>query len=250
MDTIKGERITYVHHKIFKAIFLLLSVVLLSIFVSIPVYGQFTDLPEDAKTIDIGVSGNGVVQTLTLTTVLPIGNINGWAGFFGARVSGEEGVISEVIKLHIESGIQIKKIEFEAFSDLERNITDGSALTAQVGGTIESGKYKKGSLVITTDIGYFLETIQPFEDFTMRKFDPTSFRWLVSSTVDWKKLNTELTFTPEIGFKNYRFCAEPAVTFDLTARLGLRLSGTLTYNSEPLTDNLKYNYLSILRFTL
>lgn len=229
---------------------LLVFATVLSIVVSTPVYSQFTDLPEDAKTIDIGVSGNGNIKTLTLTTVLPINNINGWAGFFGSRVSGEEGIISELIKLHVEGGIQYKDMEFEAFSDFERNITDGTALLAQVGGTIQPKQYKKGTFSITANFGYFVETFQPFEDFTLRRFDPTSFRWLVSSILDWQQLNTEITFTPEVGFKNYRLCAEPAYTLDLTTRLGLRLSGTLTYNSALLTDNIRYNYLSILRFTL
>lgn len=250
MNRVEGDQVGFAHQKRFKKRCLIVFVVFLSIIFPKLSYSQFTDLPEDAKTVDIGVSGNRVSQTLTLTTVLPIENINGWAGFFGARVSGEEGVISEIVKIHIEGKVQINKLELEAFSDLERNITDGSALTAQVGGTIQPGKYEKGSFSISANFGYFLETIQPFEDFTIRQFDPTSFRWLVTSTVDWQKLNTELTFTPEIRFKNYRFCAEPAVTFDITTRLGLRLSGTITYNSAPLTDNLNYNYLSILRITL
>ncbi|MCE2402488.1 hypothetical protein J4G08_16590 [Candidatus Poribacteria bacterium] len=250
MDTINDKRIEFAHKKRFRKICLIVFVVFSSIVFSIPSFSQFTDLPEDKKTVDLGVSGNGILQTFSLTTVLPISNINGWAGFFGSRAAGEEGVISEIIKLHIEGGIPINKVEFEIFSYLERNITDGTALTAQVGGSIELEKYKKGSLIISANFGYFLETIQPLENLSVRQFDPTSFRWLISSTVDWQKLNTELTFTPEIGFKNYRFCAEPTFTFDITTRLGLRLSGTFTYNSAPLTENLKYNYQSILRITL
>ena len=229
---------------------LLTCVILFLFFISLTVYGQFTDLPEDQKTVDIGITGNSTHRTVTLTAVVPVTNINGWAGFFGSRSSGEDGVHSEIVKLHIESIIDIKILEVEAFSYFERNLLDGSALTAQVGGTIQPGEYKKGSLSISTNFGYFLETIRPFEELKVRQFDPTAFRWLVSSTLDWNKINTELTFTPELGFKNYRICAEPAVTIDLSNRLGFRVSGTVTYNSEPLTDNLQYVYLSILRITL
>ena len=225
-------------------------VVLFLFFILLPVYGQFTDLPEDQKTVDIGVTGDSTHRTITLTAVIPVANINGWAGFFGSRSSGEDGVHSEIVKFHVESIIDVKVLELEAFSYFERNMMDGSALTAQVGGTIQPGEYKKGSLSISTNFGYFLETIRPFEELKVRQFDPTAFRWLVSSTLDWNKINTELTFTPEIGFKNYRICAEPAVTFDLSSRLGFRVSGTVTYNSQPLTDNLQYIYLSILRITL
>ncbi|MCG9127267.1 hypothetical protein JT359_06645 [Candidatus Poribacteria bacterium] len=219
-------------------------------FIVLPVYGQFTDLPSDQKTVDIGVTGDKTNRTVTLTAVVPVTKFNGWAGFFGSRSSSEEGVHSEIVKLHIESLIDVKLLELEAFSYFERNMLDGSALTAQVGGTIQPGEYKNGSLSISANFGYFLETIRPFEEFKVRQFDPTAFRWLVTSTLDWNKVNTELTFTPEIGFKNYRICAEPTVTFDLTNNFGIRVSGTVTYNSEPLTDNLQYVYLSTLRITL
>ena len=229
---------------------ILTLIVFLLFIISLPVYSQFTDLPEDQNTVDIGVTGDSKNRTVTVTAVVPVTNINGWAGFFGSRSSGEDGVHSEIVKLHVESIINVKELEVEAFSYFERNLMDGSALTAQVGGTIQPGEFKKGSLSISANFGYFLETIQPFEELKIRQFDPTAFRWLVSSTLDWNKINTEFTFTPEIGFKNYRICAEPAVTIDLTDRFGFRVSGTVTYNSEPLTDNLQYVYLSILRITL
>lgn len=234
---------------IYESIFITF-VVLMSMIGSIPAYCQFTDVTKDTKTVDIGVAGDTVHQTLTLTAVVPVANINGWAGFFGSRVSSDEGVLSEILKFHVESGINFQKVEIEAFSYFERNLTDGSELTAQLGGTIQPANYEKGSFSITANFGYFLETIRPFEETKFRHFDPTAFRWLVSSTVDWHKINTELKFTPEIGFKNYRICAEPTVTFDLTNRFGLKLSGTFNYNSEPLTDNLQYYYLSILRIRL
>ncbi len=218
--------------------------------ISIPAYSQFADLPTDAKTLDFGISGDGASQTLSLTAVLPFTNINGWGGIFGSRASGEEGVLTEIIKVHLQGGMRINKFGIEAFTDIERDISKGSALTSQLGSYIRPGIYEKGTLRVSGGIGYFIENIQPYKDLTIRKFDPTSFRWLAFSSIGWKKLNTLLKFTPEVGFKNYRFSAEPAVTVNLTTRLGLRLSGSLTYNSAPLTDNLHYKYLSILRVTL
>ncbi len=218
--------------------------------ISLPAYSQFADLPTDAKTVDFGISGDGASQTLSLTGVLPFKNINGWGGIFSSRASGEEGVLSEIVKLHIQGGMRINKFGIEAFTDFERNISKGSALTSQIGSYIRPGIYEKNTLRISGGIGYFIENIQPYKNLTIKKFDPTSFRWLAFSSIGWKKLNTVLKFTPEVGFKNYRFSAEPAVTFELTTRLGLRLSGSLTYNSAPLTDNLHYKYLSILRVTL
>ena len=220
------------------------------IFQTIPVYSQFADLPHDAKTVDIGINGDGASQTLSLTAVVPVRKINGWAGVFGSRAAGEEGVFSENVKAHLQGGFRIRTFGIEAFTDLERDIIKGSALTSQIGIYIRPAIYENGELRISGGIGGFIENIQPHEDLILRKFDPTTFRWLAFSSVGWRKLNTALKFTPEIGFKNYQFSAEPAIIFDLSTHLGLRLSGAVTYNSEPLTDNWHYKYLSILRFTL
>ncbi len=234
----------------FKKVFKIAFALLLSISFIFPAFSQFADLPHDAKTVDFGISGDSGSQTLSLTAVLPLKNINGWGGIFGSQASGEDGVDSEIIKVHLQGGMRINKFGIEAFTDLERNIIKGSALTSQIGSYIRPGIYENGTLRISGGIGYFIENIQPYKDLTIRKFDPTSFRWLAFSSVGWKKLNAVLKFTPEVGFKNYRFSAEPALTFNLTTRLGLRLSGSLTYNSAPLTENLHYKYLSILRVTL
>lgn len=250
MDTARGEQSDSVPLSILRRLSMLLIIAFLLNILTIPAYCQFTKLPKNLRFIDLGVAGNGVSQTLSLTTVFPFSNINGWIGIFGSRVSGEEGVISETFKLHLESQTKVKKVDIELFGHIERNITVGTALTAQVGGTIEPSNYKNESFSISTEIGYFLETIQPFENLAIRQFDPTSFRWLVSSTVDWKQLNAEVTFTPEIGFKDYRVCVEPTVTMDFSERVGLRFSGTITYNSAPLTEKFAYKYLSILRITL
>ena len=61
-----------------------------------PCFCQFADLPQDAKTVDIGVSGDDSLRTLTLTCVIPLKNINGWTGIFGSRGTGNEGVITEI----------------------------------------------------------------------------------------------------------------------------------------------------------
>lgn len=221
-----------------------------SIFCVIPAYCQFADLPHDAKTVDIGVNGDGASQTLSLTTVVPLRRFNGWMGVFGSRASGEEGVLSEIVKARSQGGFRIRTFGIEGFTDLERDITKGTALTSQIGSYIRPAIYEKGTLRISGGIGCFLENIQPHKDLDLKKFDPTTFRWLAFSSVGWRKLNTVLKFTPEIGFKNFKFSAEPAFTFDLSTQLGLRLSGALTYTTEPLTENWHYKYLSTLRITL
>ncbi len=217
---------------------------------TIPVYSQFADLPQDAKTVDIGVNGDGASQTLSLTAIVPLRRFNGWAGIFGSRASSETGVLSEILKARAQGGFRINTFGVEGFTDLERNITQGSALTSQIGFYIRPAIYEKGPLRVSGGIGCFLENIQPHRDLDLKTFDPTTFRWLAFSSVGWQKLNTVLKFTPEIGFKNFKFSAEPAITFNLVSRLGLRLSGAVTYNSEPLTENWHYKYLSILRITL
>lgn len=216
----------------------------------IPAHSQFADLPRDAKTVDIGLNGDGASQTLSLTTVIPIRQVNGWAGVFGSRASGETGALSEIVKARAQGGFRIRTFGIEGFTDLERDITKGTALTSQIGSYIRPAIYENGELRISGGIGAFIENIQPLQDIDLRQFDPTAFRWLAFSSVGWRKLNTQLKFTPEIGFKNYKFSAEPAITFSLSTRLDLRLSGAVTYNSEPLTENWHYKYLSILRFTL
>ena len=233
-----------------RRLFLFLIGVICLICQTIPAYSQFADLPRDAKTVDIGVNGDGASQTLSLTTVIPIRQVNGWAGVFGSRASGEEGAFSEIVKARAQGGFRIRTFGIEGFTDLERDITKGTALTSQIGSYIRPAIYENGELRISGGIGAFIENIQPLEDIDLRQFDPTAFRWLAFSSVGWRKLNTQLKFTPEIGFKNYKFSAEPAITFSLSTRLGLRLSGAVTYNSEPLTENWHYKYLSILRFTL
>ena len=233
-----------------KRLFLLLVGATCLIFQTTPVYAQFADLPHDAKTVDIGINGDGASQTLSLTAVVPFRKINGWAGIFGSRAAGEEGVLSETVKAHAQGGFRIRTFGIEAFTDLERDIIKGSALTSQIGIYIRPAIYENAELRISGGIGGFIENIQPLEDIDLRQLDPTTFRWLAFSSIGWRKLNTQLKFTPEIGFKNYKFSAEPAITFTISTRLGLRLSGAMTYNSEPLTENWHYKYLSILRFTL
>ena len=225
-------------------------VVLFSIVYTVPVYCQFADLPHDATTVDIGVNGDGASQTLSLTAVLPLQRMNGWAGIFGSRASSEGDVLSEIIKGHVQGGFRIGTFGIEGFTDLERNITKGSALTSQVGSYIRPAIYESGTLRISGGVGAFVENIQPREELVLKTFDPTTFRWLAFSSVGWRRLNTVLKFAPEVGFKNFKFSAEPAVTFSLTTRLGLRLSGSITYNSEPLTEKWHYKYLSSLRITL
>ena len=228
----------------------LLIAAIFLIFYTMPANSQFADLPHDAKTVDVGVNGDGASQTLSLTTVVPLRRFNGWIGIFGSRASGKEGVFSEIVKARSQGGFRIGTFGIEGFTDLERDITKGTALTSQIGSYIRPTIYEKGTLRISGGIGCFLENIQPHKDLELKKFDPTTFRWLAFSSIGWRKLNTQLKFTPEIGFKNYKFSAEPAITFSLSTRLGLRLSGSLTYNSEPLTENWHYKYLSILRITL
>ncbi len=227
-----------------------LSTAMFLILYALPAYCQFADLPHDAKTVDIGVNGDGASQTLSLTAVVPLRRFNGWAGIFSSRTSGEEGALSEIIKARSQGGFRIGTFGIEGFTDLERDITKGTALTSQIGSYIRPAIYEKGTLRVSGGIGCFLENIQPHKDLNLRKFDPTTFRWLAFSSIGWRKLNTQLKFTPEIGFKNYKFSAEPAITFSLSTQLGLRLSGSITYHSEPLTENWHYKYLSILRVKL
>ena len=217
---------------------------------AVPTYCQFADLPQDAKTVDIGVNGDGASQTLSLTAVVPLHWVNGWAGVFGSRASGEETVLSEIVKARVQGGFRIGTFGIEAFTDLERDITKGSALTSQIGSYIRPAIYENGTLRISGGIGAFLENIQPHDDLVLKKFDPTTFRWLAFSSVGWRRLNTVLKYTPEVGFKNFKFSAEPAITFSLSTRLRLRLSGSMTYNSEPLTEKWHYKYLSMVRVTL
>ena len=225
-------------------------VVVFGIFYSIPVYSQFADLPQDAKTVDIGINGDRTSQTLILTAVVPIQDINGWVGVFGSRASSEGEVLSEIAKARAQGGFRIGTVGIEAFTDLERNISKGSTLTSQIGSYIRPAIYERGTLRVSGGVGAFLENIQPQKDLVLKNFDPTTFRWLAFSSVGWRQLNILLKFTPEVGFTNYKFLAEPAITFSLSARLSLRLSGSLTYNSDPLTEKWHYKYLTILRVTL
>ena len=232
-----------------KLLTLLIAAFFLTLY-AMPVDCQFADLPQDTKTVDIGVNGDGVSQTFSLTAVIPFRRLNGWAGVFGSRASTEGEVISEIFKARAQGGLRIGTFGIEGFTDLERDIIKGSALTSQIGSYIRPAIYERGTLRISGGIGAFLENIQPHKDLVLKQLDPTTFRWLVFSSIGWRKLNTVLKFMPQVGFKNFKFSAEPAITFSLTNRLGLRLSGSLTYNSEPLTEKWHYTYLSILRITL
>ena len=250
MESLVKARLTYADSTQLRRSLLFLVGVIGLILSTIPAYSQFADLPHDAKTVDIGVNGDGASQTLSITAVMPLRRFNGWVGVFGSRASGKEGVLSEIVKARSQGGFRIGTFGIEGFTDLERDIIKGTALTSQIGSYIRPAIYEKGTLRVSGGIGCFLENIQPHKDLVLKKFDPTTFRWLAFSSIGWRKLNTQLKFTPEIGFKNYKFSAEPAITFSLSTRLGLRLSGSVTYNSEPLTENWHYKYLSILRVTL
>lgn len=244
-------RLSLIHHNVFVSkLYISVIVAVFGIFYFQPVYAQFADLPQDAKTVDIGVNGDRTSQTLILTAVVPVQRINGWVGIFGSRASSEEEVLSEIAKARAQGGFRIGTVGIEAFTDLERNISKGSTLTSQIGSYIRPAIYERGTLRVSGGIGAFIENIQPQQDLVLKNFDPTTFRWLAFSSVGWRKLNILLKFTPEVGFTNYKFLAEPAITFSLSTRLSLRLSGSVTYNSDPLTERWHYKYLTILRVTL
>ena len=217
---------------------------------ALPGFCQFADLPRDEKMVDIGFSGDGASQTFTVTAVVPVAGMNGWVGVYSSRAASDEEVLSEIVKAHIQGGFRIGTFGIEAFSDLERNIAEGSALTSQIGMYVRPKIYERGRLRVSGGIGGFIENIQPRRGLILRRFDPTSYRWLAFSSVGWRKLNTQLKFTPEVGFQNFKLSAEPAITFDLSTRLGLRISGAVNYNSAPLTDRWHYKYLTILRIKL
>lgn len=230
--------------------YLVWAALCLSLLFALPGFCQFADLPRDEKMVDIGFSGDGASQTFTVTAVVPVAGMNGWVGVYGSRAASDEEVLSEIVKAHIQGGFRIGTFGIEAFSDLERNIAEGSALTSQIGMYVRPKIYERGRLRVSGGIGGFIENIQPRHGLVLRRFDPTSFRWLAFSSVGWRKLNTQLKFTPEVGFQNFKLSAEPAITFDLSTRLGLRISGAVNYNSAPLTDRWHYKYLTILRITL
>lgn len=244
-------QLSLAHHNVSSSKLCIFAIVaVLGIFYSLPVYAQFADLPQDAKTVDLGVNGDRTSQTLILTAIVPIKRINGWVGIFGSRTTSEKEVLSEIAKARAQGGFRIGTVGIEAFTDLERNISEGRTLTSQIGSYIRPAIYEQGTLRVSGGIGAFLENIQPEKDLVLKKFDPTTFRWLAFSSVGWRKLNILLKFTPEVGFRNYQFSAEPAITFSLSTRFSLRLSGSLTYDSEPLTERWHYKYLTILRTTL
>ena len=250
MESLTEDLVSHAEHVRIRKLHLF-AILIFSLFIyTVQVYCQFADLPHDTKTLDIGVNGDGASQTLSLTAIVPIQKVNGWAGIFGSRASGEGEVLSEIVKARLQGGVRIGTFGIEGFTDLERNITKGSALTSQIGSYIRPAIYENGTLRISGGVGAFIENIQPHEDLLLIKFDPTTFRWLAFSSVGWRKLNTVLKFTPEVGFRNFKASAEPAVTFSLSTRLSLRLSGSITYNSEPLTETWHYKYLSMLRITL
>ncbi len=185
---------------------------------------QFADLPQDAKTVDIGFSGDDALQTLTLTSVMPLKNINGWAGVFGSRGTGKEGVITEIAKGRIQGGVRIKTFGIELFTDFERNISKGTALTFQIGSYIRPGIYENGTLRISGGIGYFLENVQPHKNLTIKKFDPTQFRWLGFTSIGWENLNVSMKYSPEVGFRNFKYSAEPAFSIYCDVNLAFRVT--------------------------
>lgn len=250
MESLTEKLVSYTDQVRIRKLHLFPIVMFFLLVYTVPVYCQFADLPQDAKTVDIGVNGDGASQTLSLTAVVPLRRMNGWAGVFGSRAASEAEVLSEIVKARVQGGFRVGTFGIEAFTDLERNITKGSALTSQLGSYIRPAIYESGTLRISGGVGAFIENIQPHADLVLKKFDPTTFRWLAFSSIGWRRLNTVLKFTPEVGFKNFKFSAEPAVTFSLSTRLNLRLSGSITYNSEPLTEKWHYKYLSMLRITL
>ena len=100
-------------------------VVLVLMVWKVPAYSQFADLPHDAKTVNIGVNGDGASQTLSLTAVVPRRRVNGWTDVFGSRTSGQEEVLSEIVKARIQGGFRIGTFGIEAFTDLDGILPKG-----------------------------------------------------------------------------------------------------------------------------
>ncbi len=125
MGSLVDVLLLYIQDARISKLHILLIAVLFSIFYALPVYCQFADLPEDAKTVDIGVNGDGASQTFSLTAVVPIRRLNGWVGVFGSRASSEGEVLSEIAKARAQGGFRIGTFGIEGFTDLELTSSKG-----------------------------------------------------------------------------------------------------------------------------
>lgn len=59
---------------------------------------------------------------------------------------------------------------------------------------------------------------------------------LLKCKTDWMAGLFVISLQEDSGELFTKFSAKPAITFSLSTRLRLRLSGSMTYNSEPLTE--------------
>ena len=213
-------------------------------------FAQFADIPLDAKSVSVGLSGDSESASKSVTGILPLKNLNGWVGVHGLQSTTGGEVLSEYLKAHLQGGFRYQGLGIEAFVDGERNLVAGTAFQTQVGVFIRPGIYKRSGFRVSGGFGNFLENTQAREELGLGTTDPTVVRWLAFASIGWQGFSTVIKSTPHIQFKDFQFAAEPAVTYELADNISLGLQGRVAYDSNPLTDKkFQTAYMLVSRVT-
>ena len=210
---------------------------------------QFTDLPGDAVTVDIAVSGDRGSQSHSLTAVVPVKAVEGWAGLYGLQTVVGGQVVSEIGRARIQGGTTAYGVGIQAFVDLERNHVKGTDLTKQVGYFLRFGIHEYGAATLSGGVGNFIEEVTAREDLGLEDEDAV-VRWLAFVSVDVWGIDTLIKITPDWSLTDFQITAEPTWSTKLKENLDFRARATIERCSKSLTGRLiETRYESGIQFS-
>ena len=213
-----------------------------------PSSAQFDDIPHEEITVDLGLAGDRGSQSNSLTAVLPISAVNGWAGVHALKTTATGEVLSEVVKAHLQGGYRFGTLGLEMFVDAERNLIQGTDLTTAVGYFVRPGIYERNGWQISGGAGNFVENTNARDELGLTDADGSVIRWLAFSSLDYRGITTLIKATPISDLSDFQLEISPAVKFELKSNISLGISASWEYDSDPITEhNTHISYLTVLR---
>ena len=199
-------------------------------------FAQFADLPPDEITVDLLVSGDRNSQSHSLTSVLPIATVEGWAGVYARQTVVDGSVVSEVVLARLQGGGTVEGIGIQAFVEGERDHVKGIDFASRLGYFLRFGVHEFDGLVVSGGAGNFIESVAVREELGIED-DDSIVRWMIFTSLDYRGWATLLKFTPNLHFADRQVSVESAIGIQVKENVDVRFRGSLGYFPNSFNDS-------------
>ena len=197
-------------------------------------YSQFADIPSDQTAVDIGLAGDRASQSHSVTAVVPIKGIDGWVGLYTMQTVADGDAVSELLKGHLQGGVNVGGADVQGFLDAERDKVRGTALQTQVGYFVRFAKFSLADWTVSSGAGNFIESVQAREELDVDDGDPT-IRYLVFASAKYNNFALLAKYSPDLHFRDNQLTIEPAFSLQLATNLAFTLRARIGYYAQSLT---------------